>query len=123
MKPFCEAAIQPEMEYRERGVAGQVTGFQTLDGSATTNQSPLVIRGTDGFGNMLINPPKRDLMTFERDPERYWLFMANVFKSTGDSTIRLSYLIQYCSGETKRAIESCLILDPEEGFNEALYIL
>ncbi|VDP71349.1 unnamed protein product [Echinostoma caproni] len=127
MKPFCEVAVQSEMEYRQGSAAGQVPGFQTLDGSAATSRSPVAIRGTDGFGNTLINLPKRDLVTFEGDPVRYWLFMrcfeANVLKSTADPTIRLSYLVQYCSGEAKRAIESCLILNPEEGFNEALNIL
>ncbi|VDP93970.1 unnamed protein product [Echinostoma caproni] len=127
MKPLCEAAVQSEMEYRQESAACQMPEFQTLDGSATTSRSPVTFRGTDNFGNTLINLPKRDLVTFEGDPARYWLFMrcfeANVLKSTTDPTIRLSYLVQYCSGEAKRAIESCLILDPEEGFTEALNIL
>ncbi|VDP93833.1 unnamed protein product [Echinostoma caproni] len=114
MKPLCEAAVQSEMEYRQGSAAYQMPEFQTLDGSATTSRSPVTCRGTDNFGNTLIHLPKRDPLTFEGDPARYWLLMrcfeANVLKSTTDPTIMLSYLVQYCSEEAKRAIEICLIL-------------
>ncbi|VDP85274.1 unnamed protein product [Echinostoma caproni] len=97
MKPFCEAAVQSEMEYRQGSAACQMPEFQTSDGSATTSRSPVTFRGTDSFSNTLINLPKRGLVNFEGDLARYWLFMrcfeANVLKSTADSTIRLSYLV------------------------------
>ncbi|VDP48242.1 unnamed protein product, partial [Echinostoma caproni] len=127
MKPFCEAAVQSKMEYRQGSAACQMLEFQTLDESATTSRSPVAFRGSDSFGNTLINLPKRVFVTFEGDPARYWLFIrcfeANILKSTADPTMRLSFLVQYSSGEAKRAIESCLIMDPEEGFTEALNIL
>ncbi|VDP89442.1 unnamed protein product [Echinostoma caproni] len=92
MKPFREAAVQSKMEYRQGSAACQMPELQTLDGSATTSRSPVTFRGTDNFGNMLINLPKRDLVTFEGDPARHWLFMrcfeVNVLKSTTDPTIR-----------------------------------
>ena len=36
---------------------------------------------------------------------------------------KLSYLIQYCKGAAKDAIENCLMLPPEEGYKEAKEIL
>ena len=36
---------------------------------------------------------------------------------------KLAYLIQYCNGAAKDAIENCLMLPPKEGYKEAKEIL
>ena len=41
----------------------------------------------------------------------------------GDDSVKLSYLIQHCSGEAKKAIKDCVILEPTYGYETALNIL
>ena len=36
---------------------------------------------------------------------------------------KLSYLIQYCTGEARTLIEDCVMMDPDEGFAEAKRLL
>jgi hypothetical protein len=71
--------------------------------------------------------PKRDLVRFDGNPLRYWLFIrsfeSGILNRTNDPELRLSYLISLCDGEARRAIESCVILDPEEGFIDAMETL
>ncbi|CAH8638870.1 unnamed protein product, partial [Dicrocoelium dendriticum] len=71
--------------------------------------------------------PKREIVRFDGDPMKYWLFIrsfqANVMSITSNPCVRLSYLINYCEGQAREAIESCVILDPEEGFLDAMETL
>ena len=71
--------------------------------------------------------PKREFVRFNGDPMRYWLFMrsfqSNVMNVIDDSDVGLTYFIQYCEGEAREAIESCAILNPDDGFYEAMEIL
>lgn len=125
-------AAESELLNRYMELAGLNCGVHTSAETRTLNRPPKssdsLAPGLPSFtGNSVGFLPRRDLVTFEGDPARYWLFMrcfeANVLKTTSDPTVRLSYLIQYCTGEAKQAIESCLILEPEEGLSEALNIL
>nr|CAK6928764.1 unnamed protein product [Fasciola hepatica] len=71
--------------------------------------------------------PQREIIYFDGNPKKYWLFMRSFDSAIGkrdmDDECRLSYLIHYCKGEAKEAIESCSILDPSEGDQGALEIL
>ena len=49
--------------------------------------------------------------------------MLNVESTIEDDNIRLSYLIQYCTGKAKEAIENCVILPGSEGYKAARDIL
>ncbi|KAK3735268.1 hypothetical protein QZH41_001047 [Actinostola sp. cb2023] len=74
-----------------------------------------------------LSMPKRGYMTFEGDPVMFPLFMKNFeinveSKEEHDSD-RLSYLIQFCKGKAKEAIEHCIIMPPEEGYKRAKDIL
>ena len=40
-----------------------------------------------------------------------------------DPALRVSYLIQHCTGEAKKSIQDCVLLDPEEACDEAMSIL
>ena len=40
-------------------------------------------------------------------------------KDTDDNGSRLQLLIQYYNGKARKVIESCVLLDQEEGYNEA----
>ena len=67
--------------------------------------------------------PKSELVTFDGNPLRYYIFMksfeTNVEKDTDDYSRWLQLLIQFCVGKAKKVIENCILLDPEEGYKEA----
>ena len=71
--------------------------------------------------------PKRELISFDGDPMRYPRFIKgfeiNVERRVKDHDERLSFLIQYCRGAAKEAIENCVMLPPEQGYREAKDIL
>lgn len=71
--------------------------------------------------------PKREYMFFDGDPVVYPLFMknfeTNVESKESNPADRLNYLIQYCKGKAKEAIEHCLIMDEEKGYANAKEIL
>ena len=74
-----------------------------------------------------IEMPKREFRSFDGDPKRYPRFIKS-FKINPERRVKeddekLSYLIQYCKGSAKDAIENCLMLPPEEGYKEAKEIL
>ena len=71
--------------------------------------------------------PKRELMSFDDDPKGYPRFIkgfeVNVERRVKDYDERLTFLIQYCRGAAKEAIENCIMLPPEQGYREAKDIL
>ena len=71
--------------------------------------------------------PRAELMHFDGNPLNYFLFMTsfenNVEKSTQDFSKRLQLLIQFCTGKAKKAIQSCVLLHPHEGYFQAKKIL
>ena len=66
--------------------------------------------------------PKSELVTFDGNPLRYYIFMksfeTNVEKDTDDYSRWLQLLIQFCVGKAKKVIENCILLDLEEGYKE-----
>ena len=74
-----------------------------------------------------ISVPKPEIISFSGDPKDYHRFMrcfeANIDKRVEDSGLKLNYLIQFCNGEAKEAIQDCVILNPEEGYERAKNIL
>ena len=74
-----------------------------------------------------IEMPKRGFLSFDGDPKRYPRFIKgfeiNVEWRVKEDDEKLSYLIQYCKGAAKDAIENCVMLPPEEGYKEAKEIL
>ena len=71
--------------------------------------------------------PKSELMSFDGDPLKYFLFMRSsensVEKDADDNSRRLQLFIQYCSGKAKKLIKSCVLLEPDEGYEEAKKLL
>ena len=67
--------------------------------------------------------PKREVISIDGDPGKYprviKSFEINVERRVNEDGERLSYLIQFCSGVAKDAIENCVILPPGQGYREA----
>ena len=71
--------------------------------------------------------PKSELIVFDGNPLKYFIFMRtfenNVEKETDDFSRRLQLLIQFCTGRARRVIESCILLESEEGYLKAKKLL
>ena len=67
--------------------------------------------------------PKSKLRVFDGNPLKYLLFNRsfenNVEKDTCDFSRRLQLLIQFCTSKVRRAIEGCILLQPQEGYMKA----
>ena len=69
--------------------------------------------------------PKPKMMTFDGDPKRYKLFMAsfrnNVEARLGDDDqLKLTLLLDQCTGDAFELIEECVMLKPEQGYRTAI---
>ena len=73
------------------------------------------------------NLPKPELLTFSGSALDYCKFIknfeTNVESKVSDNRLKLSYLIQYCTGEARSCIEDCVLLDPDVGYSRAKAIL
>ena len=73
-----------------------------------------------------VTTPRPEIARFNDDPKQYFKFIrsfiTNIEKRIDDDDLKLSYLIQYCDGEAKEAIEDCVIIKTN-GYNRAKDIL
>ena len=71
--------------------------------------------------------PKSELTPFDGNPLKYFTFIRsfenNVEKDTDDFSRHLQLLVQFCTGKARRAIESCILLNPQDGYVNARKIL
>lgn len=71
--------------------------------------------------------PKVELEYFDGSACSYWRFMQQfkyyIEDRVGDDGQRLLYLLHYCRGAAKKAIEECVILPPSNGYARAKEIL
>ncbi|CAH8676588.1 unnamed protein product [Schistosoma haematobium] len=76
---------------------------------------------------MSVSLPKIEIMKFDGSPLKFWTFMkgfkVNIADRVNDDTQKLMYLIHYCEGIAKDAIEHCVLLPEKEGYTEAIKIL
>jgi hypothetical protein len=71
--------------------------------------------------------PKTELMTFDGDPLKYWMFVRSFENSVeknyiGDAA-RLTLLLQYCTGKAKKVIQCCAVMTPTDGYSAARRLL
>ena len=69
--------------------------------------------------------PKPKMMTFDGDPKRYKLFMASFRNNVearldGDDQLKLTLLLDQCTGEAFELIEECVMLKPDQGYRTAI---
>ena len=100
----------PAWDQYQRSMEVQAEAYQKM--------ASAVIQGLDR--------PKPEYLYFSGEPTTYWKFMTNFqvnFSSVTDLRTKLNYLIQYCRGEAREAIEDCVLLDADSGFSRACQIL
>ena len=70
--------------------------------------------------------PSPKILTFDGDPKRYKMFMASFMSNVderlddSDYKMKLTLLLQHCTGDALNLIEDCVILQPEQGYTTAL---
>ncbi|CAL8069403.1 unnamed protein product [Calicophoron daubneyi] len=126
---------QAEIEVRMHGNADDVKFLESACSGLDAERQSVgdCNSGAVGNGRSLaelfrsLELPKVGIAYFDGDPADYWRFIksfeANVASKTLDSMARLSFLIQYCRGLARRAIEGCAILSSDEGYSKARSIL
>ena len=71
--------------------------------------------------------PRVELTSFDGNSVDYWKFVRQfecyVESKTNDPGQRLLYLLYYCRGSARKAIDACVILPPAEGYQRARTIL
>ena len=71
--------------------------------------------------------PKSKISMFDGNPLKYFLFIRsfqnNVENDTCDFSKRLQLIVQFCTGKARRAIEGCILLQPQDGYLKAKQIL
>ena len=57
--------------------------------------------------------PKRELLNFNGNPYKYWLFRnnfeVNIAKRVPDTKMSLTYLIQHCAGKVRKPLRTVLL--------------
>ena len=75
----------------------------------------------------LMNLARVEIEAFSGDPMKYHAFIAvfkqSVEKLCEDGSARLTRLLQYTEGKTKKAIHACSIIGGQDGYNRARQIL
>ena len=70
--------------------------------------------------------PAPQILTFDGDPKRYKMFIASFMSNVdgmldaSDYQMKLTLLLQHCTGNALNLIEDCVILSPERGYAKAL---
>ena len=98
----------------------------TKSGTDRSDFSNLVQSLTSAL-TLRFSMPRPEILTFDASPLEYWKFIrsfeVNVAGRTDDPRKKLTYLIQYCSGEAREVIENCCVLESKEGYKRAREIL
>ena len=71
--------------------------------------------------------PKPESTKFDGNPFYYWSFIRSfentIERNTFDENEKLTYLLQYCTGEANKVIRSCVTFDPSHGYKAARKLL
>ena len=117
--PDSTLPLQPEKKLpsipeRPEGVVNEVQSFSKVQQEAMKQHDEAVRLMVSGLER--IEMPKKEFLSFDGDPKRYPRFIKsfeiNVERRVKEDDEKLSYLIQYCKGAAKDAIENCLMLPP-----------
>ena len=78
-------------------------------------------------GVMALTLPQPTMQIFDGDPTSYCDFIRAfehlVERKTTSPSARLYYLVQYTSGHVQELMKSCLVMEPSEGYIEAMRLL
>lgn len=71
--------------------------------------------------------PKPDLSAFDGNPLEYWSFIRtfenSIERNAANESEKLTYLLQYTTGEAKKTIKCCTVMDSSKGYQAARKLL
>lgn len=92
-----------------------------------TRAGEFVAKRVDHFTSVGSGLPKIEIDKFDGNPMKFWKFLKTFEMSVSDrlwdENQRLIYLLHYCTGDAKEAIEHCVFLPEEKGYSKAMEIL
>ena len=99
--------------------------IQSADPSSALQLYSLLERQQNTMDEVVrgLRMPQREYMSFSGEPHTFPLLMQNFEINVENDADHLSYLVQYCRGKARQAIEHCIIILPEEGYKRAKEIL
>ncbi|XP_030844258.1 uncharacterized protein LOC105444708 [Strongylocentrotus purpuratus] len=105
----------------------RVLGEHTMPNAYTCNKNVNSVEHNLSEMMMAMHLPKPDMTCFSGNPIDYWSFCncfdVNIEHKVQDNRMRLTYLIQFCTGKAREAIENCILLHPDTGYSRARSIL
>ena len=107
------------------GIQPDVTFFRKLELKFGTDRSDLsnLMQSLTSALTVGFSLPRPEILILDGSPLDYWKFIrsfeVNVAGLTDDPRKRLTYLIQYCSGEAREVIEDSCVLESNEGNDRA----
>ena len=116
--PYRPARAGTSDVRRTRRYAGGLSPARSLD----SRTSSMLERVCENM-NAQLGLPNAKLKRFGGDPQEYAAFIS-VFETAVEARVtdprtRLSYLVQQCDGDARRAIERCQLLPEGEGYRRA----
>ncbi len=71
--------------------------------------------------------PKPDISTFDGNPMEYWSFIRSfentIERNAASESEKLMYLLQNTTGEAKKTVDCCVVMDPSKGYHSARELL
>ena len=126
----ARAKTQIEVEQRKSSVdEASFKGTDVVDSDVDVRKGVSVSRNISELSEVLmrLDLPKVELPTFDGEPTCYWSFIRqfqmHIESRVTDESQRLSYLLHYCRGRARRAIEGCIMLRASSGYQRARKIL
>ena len=124
---FTDSKLNSQNSVPSKSLPANVSSVTIKDSEARCPSAIMNVKSLAETMHEGINLPKPEILHFNGNPRDYTKFMtcfdANIECQVRSCQRKLNYLIQFCNGEARAAIEDCIMLDPEEGYERAKTIL
>ena len=124
---FTDSKLNSQKAVPSKTLPVSVSSVTIEDSEAKRPSAIMNVKSLAEIMHEGINLPKPEILYFNGNPREYTKFMtsfdANIDQKVTNCQRKLNYLIQFCKGEARAAIEDCVMLDPDEGFDRAKTIL
>ncbi|CAI2734059.1 unnamed protein product [Schistosoma spindalis] len=120
----CHGSDSSRVDYHDSESSCDLVADDVENPSSDVKQAKSVMPVTP---YVCLELPKVELSYFDGQPKEYWKFIRQfetyVASRVIDDSQRLLYLIHYCKGKAKSAIEGCVMMKASVGYKRAREIL
>ena len=123
-----KALLNAQIDRKPNHVPTRLVDRNEAGASIVFNEDHVIpIRASRPTVEVQLELPRVELTPFDGDAARYWKFMRQfetfVEAKVSNDEQRFLYLLHYCRGKAKEAIEECVLLPSEVGYQRAKRIL